>query len=324
MSAAIIFPDGSTWTAASGLAQVSPARRATPDTTFVVGSITKTFVTATIMQLVEEGELTLDDPLADWLPEYPRADQITLRELLNHTSGVFNLFDSPNYTPLVVTNGQGKSWTPQEILDNFVEDPYFAPGTGYHYSNTDFVLLGMVIEAETGKPFGAVLSERFFEPLGLDNTYFQGDGPPPANSARGYERSGGVNKVVSDGTNYRPTESEATVVWAAGGIVASAPDIATWGHALYGGEVVSADSLAQMTDYVAHPDGAYGLGTRTRTFGSQRMFGHTGALRGFNGAMWYLPDIDLTVVVLTNRVRIDANEITDALLSVAVPAVQAN
>jgi len=325
MSAAIIFPDGSTWSAGSGLAQASPARRATPSTPFGAGSITKTFVAAAIMQLADEGALSLDDPLSDWLPDYPRTDLITLRMLLSHTSGVFNLFDSPDYTRLVVREGEGKSWTPQEILDNFVEDPYCDPGTCYHYSNTGFVLLGMVIEAETGEPLGTVLRERFLEPLHLDATYFQGDGPPPPDSARGYVPRQGENVAVSDGTDYRPTESEATVVWAAGGIVSSAPDIARWARALYGGDVLSADSLTEMIDYTYHPDsqgGSYGLGTRTRTFGTQRMFGHTGALRGFNAAMWYLPSLDLTIVLLTNRTRIDANEITDALLAVAVPAVQ--
>jgi D-alanyl-D-alanine carboxypeptidase len=321
MTAAIIFPDGSVWSAARGYAQVNPSRSASINTPFVVGSMSKTFVAATIMQLVDDGTLSLNDPLSNWLPSFPNASAITLKMLLNHTSGVFNLFESPNYNTLVVKNGKGKSWTPQEILANFGGAPYCAPGTCYHYSNTGFVLLGMVIEAITGKSLGQNYEERFFTPLGLNQIWFQGDGPPPANTARDYVSVGGSLVAVSDGTDYRPTQSEATVVWAAGAVVGTVRNMARWCKALYGGDVVSDDSLAQMEAYVFHTSGDYGLGTRSRTYASHRMFGHTGALRGFNGGMWYMPDLDITVAVMTNRGGIDTNPISDALLNVAVPAI---
>jgi len=323
MSAAIIFPDGSMWSGESGLAEISPARNVSTDTPFVAGSITKTFIAATIMQLVDEGQLSLDDPLSNWLADFPRADQIRLRMLLSHTSGVFNLYEDSDYYRLVVERPH-RTWMPQDVLDRLVEAPYCDPGTCYHYSNTGFILLGLVIEAQTGRPLGTVFRERFLTPLGLNATYFQGDGPPPASSARGYKASGGGNIAIDDGSAYRPTESEGTVIWAAGGIVASAPDLARWGQTLYGGDVISADSLAQMTDFVLRPQpqgGYYGLGTRMRMFDGIAMEGHTGTLRAFNAAMWYLPSLDLTVVVMTNRTGIDANAIVDAFLAVAVPAV---
>lgn len=322
MSATIIFPDDSMWSSASGMADVDLGEVATADTPFVVGSITKTFVSAAIMQLVDEGKLSLDDPLANWLPDYPKAAQITLRMLLGHTSGIFNLYESPDYSR-VLTNPH-KTWTPQDVLDKLAGPPYCDPGECYHYSNTGFILLGLVIEAQTGNSFGQVIRQRFLTPLGLDATYFQGDGPPPANTARGYRESQGSTVAIDDGSGYRPTQSEGTVIWAAGGIVASAPDIAHWGRALYGGSVVSADALAQMTDFVFEPGnegGYYGLGTRMRKFDGISMEGHTGTLRAFNAAMWYLPSLDLTVVVMTNHTAIDANAITDAFLSVAVPAI---
>ncbi|MDL2335342.1 MAG: serine hydrolase [Chloroflexota bacterium] len=323
ISAAITFPDGSTWTAALGMAEVVPARVATTSTPFVVGSISKTFVAAAILQLVDEGALALDDPLSDWLPDYPNAGQITLRMLLSHTSGVFNLYESPNYNRLVV-NRVHRTWTPQDVLAKLAGTPYCAPGACYHYSNTGFILLGLVIEAETGKPLGQVYRERFYTPLGLASTYFQGDGPPPSTSARGYRKTKTGNVAIDDGSNYRPTQSEGTVIWSAGGIVASARNIATWARALYGGDVLSAQSLARMTAFTFHPEpqgGWYGLGTRMRSFQGINMEGHTGTLRAFNAAMWYLPSLDLTVVVMTNRTGIDANAITDALLAVAVPAI---
>jgi D-alanyl-D-alanine carboxypeptidase len=210
------------------------------------------------------------------------------------------------------------------VLDKLGGAPYCNPGACYHYSNTGFILLGMVIEQETGQSLGTFWRERFFTPLGMANTFFQGDGPPPADSARGYRRTNSGNVVINDGSTYRPTASEGTVIWAAGGVVASARDIAIWGKALYGGDVLSDVSLAQMTDFTFHPEkqgGYYGMGTRMRRYQGYDIEGHTGTLRAFNAAMWYMPELDLTVVVQTNRTGIDANALTDALLAVVVPAV---
>ncbi|HYI23324.1 MAG TPA: serine hydrolase [Candidatus Limnocylindrales bacterium] len=314
-AAAVIFPDGSIWKAGSGLGQMNPDKLATPKTPFVVGSITKTYVTAAIMKLAEEGALSIDDPLANWLPDYPRADQITLRHLLSHTSGVFNYFEHSTYNRRVFVTDKGHAWTPQEILDEFGHAPDFAPGEGFRYSNTGFILLGLVIEAETGKSLGTVLRQRFLTPLGLRKTYFQGDGPPPAGSAQGYLYKSGVWKEWSDSTGYQPTISAATVAWAAGGMVSSARDVAKWCAALYGGSVLSPASLAQMTDfgYSPYADGTYGLGTRYRVKNGRGMIGHTGSLRGFDAAMWHYPDSGVTVAVVTNLGRVNVNPMADAL-----------
>ncbi len=302
------------------MAQFDPPQAATPDTLYSVGSITKTFITAAIMQLAQDGSLSIDDPLANWLPDFPNAAQITLRELLGHTSGVYDFFENPQYNQLVI-HQPGHAWTPQETIDTFVRGPYFPPGTGYHYSNTGFLLLGMVIEQVTGMKLGAVLNQRLFAPVGLDNTYFQGTNPPPAGAARGHSVTV-TGQDISDGTDYRPTLSEATIAWAAGAIVSDAPDLATWARTLYGGHLLDASSLAQMEDYNYAPrsDQGYGLGTRTRVFDDERMFGHTGTLRGYYDAMWYYPDSDLTVVVLNNLGRVDPNPLADALAAVALPA----
>lgn len=324
--AAVIFPDGSIWKSGSGYSKLFAQTLATPKTPFVVGSITKTFITAAIMQLAEEGKLSIDDPLSNWLPDYPRAPAMTLRELLGHTSGVYNYFEYPTYNQRVFKTDKGHYWTPQEILDNFVGSPYFAPGTGFHYSNTGFILLGLVIQGATGQSVGAVLKQRFFVPLGLRHTFFQGAAAPPSSSAYGYLYNSGVWHEWSDATNYRPTISAASVAWSAGGIVSSARDVAKWAAALYGGHVVSAAHLTQMEDYTYAPasKGTYGLGTWSRVDkNGVRMYGHTGSLRGFDAGMWYYPNMQLTVVVLTNLGRIDVNPITDALAATALPPARA-
>jgi D-alanyl-D-alanine carboxypeptidase len=324
LAATVILPDGSRWSGAAGIAADDPRRAATPDTPFVVGSISKTFVTAVVMQLVEEGVLDLDGPLSDWLPDYPRAKKITLRMLLTHSSGVANYFEHSRYNKLVYRDPD-HVWTADEILSTFAAPPYFAPGDGYHYSNTGFVLLGRVIEEATGQDLGRVYRQRLFRPLGLEDTYFQGDGPPPDDSAEGFRTGPDGLYQYSDGSGYRPTASLATVAWAAGGIVSSANDIATWTHALYGGEVVADALLAQMERWTpsAVPRGDYGLGTRTIVLGDQRGFGHTGSISGFIGATWYFPEIDLTVTVLNNRGLINPNGEARALFQIAAPLAEA-
>jgi D-alanyl-D-alanine carboxypeptidase len=325
-AAAVIFPDGSIWKAGSGFAQVSPDETSSAQIPYVVGSITKTFVTAAVMQLADEGKLSIDDPLANWLPDYPRAGQITLRELLGHTRGVYNYFEHPTYNKRVFQTDKTHYWTPQEILDDFVGAPYCNPGDCYHYSNTGFVLLGLVLEQATGLPVGKVLKRRFFKPLGLNHTYFQGNAAPPSTSAQGYLYKKGAWQEWSDATNYRPTISAASVAWSAGGVVSSSRDVAKWAAALYGGHVVSAQALAAMEDYTYAPgsDGKYGLGTWSRVDNNGvRMFGHTGSLRGFDAAMWFYPGTGLTVVVLTNLGRININPITDALAAAALPTARA-
>ncbi|HUR16146.1 MAG TPA: serine hydrolase, partial [Candidatus Limnocylindrales bacterium] len=148
-SAVILFPDGSRWTGVFGLADVERDLPVQSDTTFAVGSVTKTFTTAAIFQLHDEGALSIDDPLANWLPDYPNASAITLRHLLGHTSGVFNYFEDPQYNRRVFVTDVGHRWTPDEILTAFAREPYGVPGEQFHYSNTGFVLLGLVVEQET-------------------------------------------------------------------------------------------------------------------------------------------------------------------------------
>jgi len=324
MSAEIIFPDGSRWSGAVGLADIGRELAVTPETTFVVGSITKTFVTAALMQLDEEGVLSIDDSLSTWLPGYPNAENITLAHLASHTSGLFDYFAHPEYN-LRVFNEPDHQWTPQEIVDEFVLDPHFEPGTSYKYSNTNFVLLGMVIAAATGDTLGQGLGDRFIGPLELADTFVQSDGPPGPGSARGYlqKQTGPVG--LDDGTDYRPTLSAATVAYGAGDIVSTSADLTDWARTIYGGHLLSPESVALMTDYNYSPyaRGEYGLGTRTRVFEGVRMFGHTGSLRGFAAAMWHYPEVDLTIVVLTNRGRIEANPIVDALAAIALPIAQA-
>jgi D-alanyl-D-alanine carboxypeptidase len=313
LQGAVILPDGASWTGASGRSEIGPTgRTATADTSFVVGSITKTFVATLIVELAREGRLSLDDALSRWLPRYPKAAAITLRQLLNHTSGVYNYFEHPRYEALVFKRPNHR-WTTSEILA-LTGKPYFAPGESYHYSNTNYVLLGLVAEQITGRSLAAEIRRRFLVPLGMDRTHFQGEEPVPVRGAMGYlYAAGGAFKGLWDGSSERPNTSAASVAWAAGAMVSTARDLATWAHALYSGGVLPTEWLNQMLSFGSY---GYGLGVRSVTIAGQPAWGHAGSLRGFTAATWYLPLQQVTVSVTTNRGRIDPNGIAARLAQV--------
>ena len=297
LSVAIRLPDGETWTGVSGLASLEPVAPVTPDTVFAVASISKTFVTALILQLADEGLLSLDDPLSDFLPDFPRARRITLRHLLAHTSGVYNFFEHPRYVQEVFSD-RTRHWRFEEIL-GFVAAPYCSPGACFHYSNTNFVLLGRVAEKVTGAPLHAQIRERFLDPLGLEHTLFQPDEATPRDAAHGHLALSGGFVDHTGPSLVIPHLSAVTVAWAAGAMASTPSDLSRWAHALYGGQLLSAELTAEMMAY--RLDDEYGLGMRTRVFHGRRAVGHLGGIRGFENAMWYFPDTDVTIVISANR-----------------------
>ncbi len=298
ISVAVRLADGRIWTGVAGDRRLSPPEPVDPDTVFAIASITKTFVTAVVLQLVDEGRLSLDDPLGRFLPRFPRARDITIRQLLGHTSGVADYFGSPSYASRVFSR-PGRTWTRAQIL-RLVGASYCDPGDCFRYSNTNFVLLGLVVEQVTGKDLSTVIRRRLLDPLGLDRTVFQPDERTPRDAAHGHLWGGGDTFYDQTGSSrVLPHRSASTVAWAAGAMASTAGDLARWAAALYGGDVLSDAARAEMLTFRRRD--AYGLGTRTRQFGGHRAIGHLGGIRGYELAMWYFPDAGASVVVLTNR-----------------------
>jgi D-alanyl-D-alanine carboxypeptidase len=203
ISAAMIMPDDTTWRGQSGLADIAARRPVEERTTFAIGSITKTFVAAAIVQLADERRLALEDPISRWLPGWPNGSDITVRMLLDHTSGIYNYFENPSYVSLVFGRPTHR-WTTNEIL-SLVGEPRFAPGTDYGYSNTNYVLLGRIIRRVTGRSPAAEVRARFLGPLRLADEVYQGQEPLAAYpAAKSYLRSGGGWDDQSAGTTMRP------------------------------------------------------------------------------------------------------------------------
>jgi D-alanyl-D-alanine carboxypeptidase len=237
--------------------------------------------------------------------------------LLSHTSGIGDYFVHPDYEELVFGR-LTHHWTVDEILALAADRrPIFPPGTDYGYSNTNYILLGRILELVGGESLGAQIRARFLEPLGLEHTRFQGEDPIPDGAARGYLREARQWLDQSDGTAFRPNTSAATVAWAAGAMLSTASDLLRWEDALYGGEILAPDSLAEM---LAFGRSGYGLGTRRQVLAGLAGIGHGGSLRGFVAGMYRLPELDIDVVVMTNRGRVDpfVTDLADRLVRIAL------
>ena len=329
VSAAILFADGSRWVGTTGLADVENIRSVTPDTAFAIASISKTFLAALILGLIDDGVLALDHPVTSYLPELSSTiaidDAITIRQLLDHTSGLHDFFYAPDIDEALLGD-RAKVWTAQEVL-SYVGKPYFKPGRDWRYSNTNYVILGLLAEAASGQPLAAQLRARFFDPLGLVGTHYQGIEDPPGPQAFAYRFLGpGVDLApvpMTDGTTMVPFTSVVTAAGSAGSIASTSEDLVTWARHLYGGRVLTAAGRAAMVEDIAttakfKPSTPYGLGVQAPTIDGRPTLGHSGRLLGSRGVVRWLPDEGIAIAVLTNQSRTDPNVLVRDLLRVVL------
>ena len=290
---------------ASGLANLTDETPMSPEGAFRIGSITKMFTAAVIMQLVEDGVLTLDDPLALWLPEVaeqlPYGDEITVRHLLTHTSGLFNVVEHEMYyadlfTAMVVDEATGNvtldcvERDPNDTLARYVygKEAQFEPGTQWRYSNTNYTLLGMIIETAMEMPLADTYRTNIYEPLGMTSTFLDCYEAPLSDIVHGYTGAGAEMADV--------TELHESVGWSAGGLVSTAPDLVAFARGLFGGALFeNPETLAAMT--TPAPDSTYGLGIMLQ----EETMGHSGYIAGFRSVLNYAPELDTVVVMFYNH-----------------------
>ena len=325
VSAAILFADGSIWQGTSGLADVKTDRPVTPDTEFAVASISKTFLAALVLALAEEGRVELEAPVSRYLPDLAIDPTITVHQLLDHTSGVYDYFDHPKIDVALLADRE-RVWTPADAL-RYVGKPYFKPGQGWHYSNTNYLILGLLAEEVGQAPLADQLHARFLGPLGLDQTHYQGVDDPLGPLARAYRFNGpGLDLPpipLGDGTDVVPFTSVVTAAGSAGSIASTAEDLVTWARALYSGRVLRPASLAAMVVDVADtapfkPSILYGLGVQAATVDGRPTLGHSGRLLGSRTVVRWLPNEGIGIAVLTNQSRSDPNLVVRALLRVVL------
>jgi D-alanyl-D-alanine carboxypeptidase len=273
--------DAGPWTYGAGAGDLKSGDPVAPDGYFRIGSVTKLFVAAVLLQLVDEKRLSLEDPIERHLPGLvPQGSHITVRQILNHTSGLYDYMHEPGYS---TNRWRGKDrfrhYGPRELLKVAFADPAksTAPGAAWSYSNTNYVVAGLLVEKLTGRPYGQEVERRILRPHGLTRTVVPGDRPGlPLPHAHGYEAFPGGRLV--DATRMNPS-----LDWAAGEMVSTGRDLNRFLAALAGGRILSRSTMAAMRTVVATDAGfGYGLGVQEYTLPcGTKVWGHSGELIGY-------------------------------------------
>ena len=301
-------PQG-TWTEAYGAADLITGAAASTDMHQRIASITKTFVGTVVLQLADESELSLDDPIDHYVPRVPNGSHITLRELITMTSGLPNYSDNPEWGAEFLSDTAAQ-WTPEQLLaDAWAMPTSFAPGSNMEYSNTNFVLLGLVIEAVTGQRVDEAVQSRILDPLRLTSTTYPTDAALPSPHLNGYTLPltvyGGADPTDTwmDATAWNPSSAGA-----AGAMTSRAEDLLVWGRALATGHGVLAAS-AQVQRLSSFATATLGAG---EFYGEALMckdgwIGHNGNMPGYNSMVRYNSDTDTTIVVLATGLDATGN-----------------
>ena len=270
------------------------------DTKYRIGSVTKMFTATMVMQLVEEGRIALSNKLSEYYPEIPNADRITIEQMLRHQSGLYNFTNAPDYPKWMTEQRSHK-----ELLEIMRKDkPQFSPGSKTSYSNTNYVLLGFIIEDITGQSYAEQLQKRIVEPLNLKNTYY-GDGINPAdNEALSY-------RYKSSEWNKMP-QTDMSIPGGAGAIVSTPADLTDFIHALFNGELISQNLLDKMTA----TEQRFGLGLMKIPFHDSFAYGHNGGIDGFQAHLSYFPKEKVAVGLTGNGYNYAMNDILIGTLSI--------
>jgi D-alanyl-D-alanine carboxypeptidase len=280
-----------------------------PDNLFQIGSETKSFTATIILKLEANGLLSINDPIGKWLPQYPAWKNITIKQLLNHTSGVVDYFDTDEFTNTETETNFQKQWSSEELVNLVINvSPYFAPGQGFHYSNTNYVLAGMIISVITGKSVEEEMQTLLFEPLLLSNTYYL---PFPYSNdimqrmAHGYYPVK-IHEPYEDSTDYNMSEADA-----AGAIVSTSEDTAIWLKKLFTSNVLPEKQRNEMMTLVDMDNGqpiaraskksGYGLGIlRHVVISGVEIWGHDGSTFGYNSNMFLLKCNNVYITTIIN------------------------
>jgi CubicO group peptidase (beta-lactamase class C family) len=316
--AVLVAQDGKTlFEKGYGLADRAHHIPVIPQTTFRIGSITKQFTASAILKLQEEGKLSVNDKLSKYIPDFPRGDEVTLRHLLTHTSGIHSYTDEPDFLNRV-TNAT----TSEAVIEEMKKYPYdFDPGAKWSYDNSGYMLLGHIVERVSGQNYGDFLRENFFQPLGMTNTGVYRAHPVPPHEALGY----------SLGTKGFKRALNWDMSWAggAGVLFSTVEDLYRWNEGVFNGRVLDNASLKEAftpvktpenQDYYNSKGSGYGFGWFIDSHRGLREIEHSGGLDGFSSHLLRVPDEKFTVSILANalpgRTKADPNRIAQRLVDI--------
>jgi D-alanyl-D-alanine carboxypeptidase len=309
-SVAVVKGGKLVYTHAYGKARLEPPAAATPAMRYSIGSISKQFTAAAILMLQEEGKLSLDDAVGKYVPGLTRGDEVTIREILSHTSGYQDYWPEDYVmTPML------KPESAQQILDTWAKKPLdFEPGTKWQYSNTNFVIAGRIVEAVAGEPLIDFITRRIFRPLGMKSVWNSDEAKLTSVDATAYYRHalGPLRVAPKEGRGW---------MFAAGELAMTAHDLALWDESLIAQTVLKPESYKQMFTEVKLKDGKgtqYGLGVDVKDREGHRSIEHSGEVSGFVSDNEVLVDDGVAVAVLTNQ---DAVGAASTIARIAAPAV---
>lgn len=272
---------------------------ATIKTKYRIGSISKMFTAVMVFQLIEEAKLSLTTTLATWYPQLPNAAKITISEMLDHRSGLHNFTNDTLYSSYE-TKPQS-----EDAMISIMEKqkPDFEPDTKADYSNTNFVLLGYIVEKITGKPYNEELKKRIASKIGLTDTYYGGKTNPANNETYSYSYQGQWNQEP---------ETDMSIPGGAGAIVSTPTDLVKFIEALFGGKLISQNSLNQMTTMRDN----YGMAMFEMPFDEKKSYAHSGAIDSFSSMLAYFPEEKLAISYISNGVVYSTDDVINAALSI--------
>jgi D-alanyl-D-alanine carboxypeptidase len=296
--AAVRTPEG-TWVSTLGVANRASGKPMRADMHHRVGSFTKTFTATLLLKADAEGLLSLDDTIDQYIKGVPNGDEITLRQMADMSSGIASYTLDEQFQKALFSNPR-KPWKPEKMARIGIKDsPVFAPGKGWQYSNTNYIMLGLVLEQVTGKPIGKLYQKEIIEPLHLKETSFPNADPAlPKPYDHGYTLQGQSNGKLADSSHWNPSWA-----WSAGGIISTVEDELVYGRALGTGEglLPPEQQAERLTSFLYGlkpnaPQRAYGIGLVNQ----RGWLGHTGELPGYNTSIYYNAKLHTTMVVEVN------------------------
>lgn len=305
----VVLANGESFGLAVGISDRATKRQLLPTDRMLAGSVGKTFAAATALQLIKEGKIGLDDKIEKylgretWFSRLPNAKDITVRQLMNHTSGLVRYEFKEQFTKDLTANPD-KVWKPAELVAYLLDEkPPFAAGEGWDYSDTNYIVLGMIIEKVTGRRFYDEANRRLLNPLKLTGTIPQ-DGPRLKGVVQGYAGPnnpfGGTDEMIVNGKFAINPQFE----WTGGGYASTAQDLARWAKMFYEGKAFSKDLLPEALKGVAAPmlgrESQYGLGVIIRKTPLGTSYGHSGFFPGYMTDMMYFPEYKVAVAVQVN------------------------
>jgi D-alanyl-D-alanine carboxypeptidase len=302
LSAAIVTANNGIWQKASGISSLSPLDSAETTYNYLIGSVTKMMTAACVMRLQEQGLLDVDDTIGQYIPAIPYIDpQITIRQLLSHTSGLYDALSNPAHQAALLSDLDYR-WDAEEFIREFIDSPNNAPGATWDYCNTNYFLLGMIIEQVTGSPYYEVMRSMFFDPLGLETIRI-----PAFESLEGPVAHVWLD-ITGDGIRddahffYMSYMSLNSVAGAAGGYFSTAEHIGRFVRQYLRGDLHNTESMAEVKTFIFAPGSQgnnYGLGLMANQFSGYTAYGHGGDL-AYSASSWYFPELDISITVLGN------------------------